>query len=163
MLHQLKLWSTVALAMVLTCTVPAAANNSDPMTVTTYQQDTLITDQVVTNDCNGETVILNGTMHFDYFFATDADGDRTHYDITSTERLTGVGQTTGARYVSSEKFHENDVTRSGQASDTRQTMKSRLVAQGRTPDMISRHVVHVVIDRLGNIKVNIDKSTVSCK
>jgi hypothetical protein len=74
-----------------------------------------------------------------------------------------VGLTTAARYVSNEKFHENDVTRFGQASDTRQTFKSRLVAQGRTPDMITRHIVRVIIDRSGTIRVNIDKATVSCK
>ena len=164
MLHQSGIWAAVVLTAVLSCTPTAiAGNNGDPMTVTKYQQDTQITDQVLTNDCNGETVILNGTMHFEYFFAIDADGDRTHYDISSTERLTGVGQTTGARYVASEKFHENDITRSGQASDTRQTFKSRLVAQGPTPDMITRHVVRVIVDRSGNIHVNIDRVTLSCK
>ncbi len=112
MLHQLRIWPAVVLTAVLACMPLALASNGDPMTVTKYEQDTQITDQNVTNDCNGETVILNGTMHFDYFFATDADGDRTHYDVTSTERLTGAGQTTGARYVSSETFHENDVTAS---------------------------------------------------
>jgi hypothetical protein len=163
MLHQSRVLAAVVLTAVLTCTPLAIANNGDPMTVTKYQQDTQITDQVVTNDCNGEQITLNGTMHFDYFFATDADGDKTHYDVTSTERLTGVGQTTGARYVSSEKFHENDITRFGQASDTRQTFKSRLVAQGPTPDLITRHVVRVIIDRTGTIRVNIDKSTASCR
>ena len=164
MLHQSRILAAVVLAAVLTCTPLAiAGNGNDPMTVTTYQYDTPIVNQVLTNDCNGEQVILNGTMHFDYFFATDTDGDRIRYDVTSSERLTGVGQTSGANYVASEKFHANDVTRAGQASDTRQTFKSRLVGQGRTPDLITRHVVHVVIDKLGNIKVDIDKSTASCK
>jgi beta-N-acetylglucosaminidase len=55
-------------------------------------------------------------MHFDCFFAADADGDIpigiSHHHRAFDRR----GQTTGARYVSSEKFHENDVTRFGQAS-----------------------------------------------
>jgi hypothetical protein len=163
MLHQSRILAAVMLTAVLTCTPLAVANDGDPMTVTKYQQDTPIVNQVLTNDCNGDQVTLNGVMHFDYFFATDADGDRTHYDVTSTERLTGVGQPTGANYVASEKFHENDVTRFGQASDTRQTFKSRLVAQGPTPDLITRHVVRVIIDRTGTIRVNIDKSTASCR
>ena len=101
-------------------------------------------------------------MHFDCFFAADADGDIpigiSHHHRAFDRR----GQTTGARYVSSEKFHENDVTRFGQASDTRQTFKSRLVAQGRTPDMTTRNVVRVISDRSGTIRVKIDKATVRC-
>jgi hypothetical protein len=164
MLHRSKIWVAVVLTAALTCTPLAiAGNNGDPMTITKFQSDTQITDQHLTNDCNGDDVAMNGTMHFDYFLAQDADGDRTHYDLTTTLRLTGVGYPSGANYVAVEKTHQEDITRNGQASDTRNTFKERLVAQGKTPDMIRRDVLHVVIDRNGNIRVNVDKSTVSCK
>jgi hypothetical protein len=106
----------------------------------------------VTNDCNGETVTLSGTSHFELTTGIDADGDRTLYDLDSTTRLTGVAPS-GVRYVSVDKIHQHDTTRGGQASNTRSTMKSRLVAQGPTPDLISRVTMHTVINKNGTIVV----------
>lgn len=93
MLHQLKVWSAVALTAVLTCIpLAVAGDNGDPMTITRFTQDSVITDQHLTNDCNGEDVLLNGTMHFELVTGSDADGDRTLFDTTT--RLVGEGQTT---------------------------------------------------------------------
>ena|SRR5882724_1891666 len=93
----------------------------------------------------------------------DADGDRTLYDLDSTTRLTGFGHTTGVRYVSVDKIHQHDTTRGGQASNTRSTMKSRLVAQGPTPDLISSIVLHTVINRNGTIVVQRERESLSCR
>ena len=76
MLHQLKIWLAVALSTVLSCTTLAVAGNNDPMTITRITTDSAVTDQHLTNDCNGEDVILNGSMHFESTTGIDADGDR---------------------------------------------------------------------------------------
>jgi hypothetical protein len=163
MLHQLKIWSAVALTAVLSCTPLAVANNGDPMIIQRFTQDSPVTDTHLTNICNGEDVILNGTMHFELTTGSDADGDRTIYDLDSTSRLVGEGQTTHVRYVSVDKIHLHDTTRGGQASNTRSTMKSRLVAQGPVPDLISRSTMHTVINKDGTIVLQRESESLSCR
>jgi len=162
MLHQLKIWSAVALTAVLSCTPLAVASN-DQMTITSLTTDSNIGPIDVTNDCNGELVTLSGTSHFELTTGIDADGDRTVYDLDSTTRLTGFGHTTGVRYVSVDKIHQHDTTRGGQASNTRSTMKSRLVAQGPVPDLISRSTMHTVINKDGTIVLQREHESLSCR
>ena len=163
MLHQLKIWSAVALTAVLSCTPLAVANNGDPMIIQRFTQDSPVTDTHLTNDCNGEDVILNGTLHFELTTGSDSDGDRTIYDLDSTTRLVGEGQTTHVRYVSVDKIHLHDITHGGQASNTRSTMKSRLVAQGPVPDLISRSTMHTVINKDGTIVLQRERESISCR
>ena len=163
MLHQLKIWSAVVLTAVLTCTPLAVANNNDPMTITRFTTDSDIGPIDMPNDCNGELVTLSGTSHFELTTGIDADGDRTLYDLDSTTRLTGLGHTTGVRYVSVDKIHLHDTTRGGQASNTRSTMKSRLVAQGPVPDLISRSTMHTVINKDGTIVLQRERESISCR
>ncbi len=155
---QLMVWQGVALLALVVCAPVAFGQQS----VTTYTLDTPVTNQLVTNECNGDTVIMNGTMHFEYFFSIDADGDHTHYHISSTSHLTGVGSPSGANYVANDTVHQNVTTR-GEASDTTMALKSKLVAQGKTPDMMLRQSLHVVVDRNNNIKAEVVKNTVTCK
>jgi len=162
MLHQLKIWSAVSLSAVLSTTLAFAGNN-DPMTITSFTQDSVIPAFDKINDCNGETVTLSGTSHFELTTGSDADGDRTIFDLDTTTRLIGEGQTTHARYVSVEKIHQHDTTRGGQASNTRSSVKSRLVAQGPTPDLISRFTMHTVISKNGTILVQKENESLSCK
>ena len=161
-LTQSKAGLVVGLCAILTCTPVAIAGNPDPISVVKYTQDTPVTDQSIVNECNGENVLMNGTMHFEYFFATDSDGDFTRYNISSRTQLTGIGQTSGTRYVANDTVQQKDTTR-GEASNTRMTMKSRLVAQGPTPDMLLRQVLHVVVNRSGVIKADVEKNNVTCK
>jgi hypothetical protein len=169
MLHyftQLKVWLGVALFASLTCAPAAFGQLENPggeaISVVKYTLDWPVTEKVP-NQCNGENVILNGTMHFEYFFLTDADGDHTHYNITSTSNLTGVGQTTGASYVAHESTVYNSTTHQNSSSDLTMTTKSKLVAQGKTPDMMLRTLTHVVVDAFGHIKADVIKNNVTCK
>jgi hypothetical protein len=136
--------------------------NPDPISVVKYTLDSKVTNQTIVNECNGENVIMNGIMHFEYFFLTDADADFIIYHISSTSHLTGVGQTTGARYVANDSTSTTDRTRD-LASNQTMTLKSRLVAQGPTPDMLIRQLLHVVVNRSGNIKADVVKNTVTCR
>ena len=159
---QSKTGRIFGLCAVLTCASVAIASNADPVSVVKFTQDSAVTDQMIVNECNGESVLLNGTMHYEYFFLTDADSDFTTFNVSSTSRLTGIGQTTGARYVAHDSTSNRDRTRD-LASNTTTTLKSRLVAQGPTPDMLLRQLLHVVVDRNGNMKAEVVKNTVACK
>ena len=155
---QLAISLVIVLLALMTC-APAAFGQQS---VTTYTLDTPVSNQVVTNDCNGDSVTMNGTMHFEYFFSTDPDGDMTHYHLSSTSHLTGVGTPSGASYVANDSVHQN-VNTHDVASDTTMTLKSKLVAQGKTPDMMLRQSLHVVVDKNNNINAQVVKNTVSCK
>ena len=48
------------------------------------------------------------------------------------------------------------------ASDFTDVQKIKLVAQGATPNMTMRQQVHVVVDSLGNMKVDKNNYTVKC-
>ena len=45
----------------------------------------------------------------------------------------------------------------------RSTMKSRLVAQGPVPDLISRSTMHTVINKDGTIVLQRERESISCK
>jgi hypothetical protein len=145
--------------LVLSAGITAVAQTS----TVHYSYDQPVSNQAYTNDCNGEMVMMNGTMHFEYFYSTDADSDHTDYHITSSTKLTGVGVTTGAQYMGNNSTNYHTVTHGAVASDFSSTEKTRLVAQGSTPDMTLRQTVHVVVDPHGNIHADTSNQKISCK
>ena len=123
--------------------------------------DTPITDQIVQNECNGEPVLLNGTLHQEMNFNTTPSGN-THASFNATIQMTGYGQITGAYYVAKENVH-NETNTKGLAQEQSFGTKIKLVAQGPTPDMVDRATLHVVIDKNGVPKSDISKHQISCK
>jgi hypothetical protein len=123
--------------------------------------DTQLTDQLVQNECNGEMVLLNGTLHQEMTFNTTPNGN-THTSLNATIRMNGCGQTSGAFYVAKENIH-NETNTKGIAQEQFFGTKIRLVAQGPTPDMMDRATLHVVIDKDGNVKQDISKHEIKCK
>ena len=123
--------------------------------------DTPITDQMIQNECNGEMVLLNGTLHQEMTFNTTPSGN-THTSLNATIRMNGYGQTSGALYVAKENVH-NETNTKGLAQEQSFGTKIKLVAQGPTPDMVDRATLHVVIDKDGNVKQDISKHQIQCK
>src|SRR5437868_14189268 len=66
--------------------------------------DMQLTDQIVTNECNGEPVLLNGTLHQEMSFSTNPNGN-THSSFNDTIHMNGYGQVTGVLFVSNEIIH----------------------------------------------------------
>ena len=128
-----------------------------------YSYDQPVTNQPYFNDCNMESVLMNGVMHFEYFFSSDPSNGHTDYHILSQTKLIGVGQTTGAQYVGNNSTNYHTVTKGGQASDFSSAEKTRLVAQGPTPDMSLTQTMHMVVDQQGNIHADTSNQKISCK
>jgi len=116
---------------------------------------------MVQNECNGEMVLLNGTLHQEMTFYTTSNGN-THTSLNTTIRMNGYGQTSGAFYVAKENIH-NETNTKGIAQEQSFGTKIKLVAQGPTPDMMDRATLHVVIDKDGNVKQDISKHQIQCK
>jgi hypothetical protein len=148
-----------AAVLVLSGLLPAGAQTSRVR----FSLDQPVLNQSYFNDCNGESVVMNGTMHFEYFFSSDPTNGHTDFHILSQTKLTGVGQSTGAQYVGSNATNYHTVTKGGQASDFSSAEKTRLVAQGPTPDMSLTQTVHVVVDQQGNIHADTSNAKISCK
>jgi hypothetical protein len=123
--------------------------------------DTPITDQIIVNGCNGEPVLLNGTLHQEMTFNTTPSGN-THSSFNATIRENGNGQVTGAYYVAKEDVH-NETNTKGIAQEQSFSTKIKLVSQGSSPDMMDRATLHVVIDKNGMVKMDISKHQISCK
>ena len=153
--------SFCAIALLLAAT--AAPDLLGQTSVTKYSLDQPVTNQEYYKVCTNEVVLMNGTMHFEYFFSVDADGTTVHYHINSNTRLAGVGKISGAKYVGSNSTNYQTITTGSGASDFSSSEKIRLIAQGATPDMMLRQNIHVVVDSRGNIRANADGQTVNCK
>src|SRR5438270_8889947 len=126
MLHPINRFGRVAAIIAALLFLPASfvAQSS----LVKYSLDTPIANQPMTNDCNGDTVLVNGTNHFDYFFDQQADG-RINFHIHSETHLTGTGQTSGAKYVGDQSTDYQTRTGGGQTSDFTDIEKLKLVAQ----------------------------------
>lgn len=156
MLHRTKrltLTLTIAILGVVICE-PVAFGQ------TVIMQDAQFTNQAAFNECNGEFVVLNGTMHSEMTFSTNPNG-MTHYSLNATEHMTGVGVTTGVSYVANESQHLETNTR-GVAQDQTNNTKIKLISQGPTPNMMDHATLHVVIDKNNVVKVEISKHQIKC-
>ena len=123
--------------------------------------DMPLTDQTILNECNGEQVFLNGTLHQETTFSTTPSGN-THSSFNSVIRLNGYGQVSGAYYVANENVH-NETNTKGAAQEQFFATKIKLVSQGPTPDLVDRATLHVIIDKNNNVKMDISKHEFRCK
>jgi hypothetical protein len=123
--------------------------------------DTPITNQTETNTCNGDVIVMNGTLHQETNFTTSPSGN-THSSFNSTIQLTGYAQPSGTYYVAKENIH-NETNTKGFGQEQFFSTKIKLVSQGPTPDMVDRATLHVVIDKNGVPKSDISKHQISCK
>jgi hypothetical protein len=123
--------------------------------------DMPVTDQLVVNQCNGEPVLLNGTLHQEMSFNTTPSGN-THSSFNATIHLNGYGQLSGAYYVAHESVH-NETNTKGIGQEQFFGTKIKLVSQGPTPDMVDRATLHVIIDKNNNVKMDLSKHEIKCK
>ena len=119
-----------ALIVLIFVTTPGFSQTS----ITTYTLDTPVSNQVIINSCNNDSVTLSGTMHFEYHFQIDPSGN-TNFFIHSTSTLNGTGVPSNAGYVGKDSTDYHTITKQAQASDFTDIQKIKLVAQGPTPNM----------------------------
>ena len=127
----------------------------------TTSTDISFSNVAVVDDCTGETVLMNGTVHTETSFSSNPNGT-THFKFDFTEKGSGVGQTTQAKYVINDSSHE-EVNTKGIAQEQFFGMKMKMISQGPLPNRTERSTLHVVIDSNNNVKVDKSKTQVSCK
>jgi hypothetical protein len=127
----------------------------------TTTQDIQFSNQPVTNDCNGETILMTGTTHTVMGFSTNPNG-MTHFTFDFTTHATGVGQVTGVNYVINDSSHQEVNTR-GVAQEQSFGTKMKMISQGPAVNLTERTTLHVVIDNDNNVKVEKTSDKISCK
>jgi hypothetical protein len=138
---------------------PAAFTQSSPPT---YTYDTAITNQVTVNSCAaGEPVSLNGTLHLQYSFTTDATTGVNQFSITASNNLVGVGQTTGTNYTASDSS-DYIVSSSQPSTEAVVEFKSDLTSQGSAPSMTLVQTLDIVVDVTGNVSAQVTGNTTQC-
>jgi hypothetical protein len=90
-------------------TAPAPGLAADNTPIHTSFTDQL--EEVVINPCNGETILLTGSAHGE----ANTVGGGLHVETHYVFQETGIGQTTGARYILRDVFHEGFNSPSGPA------------------------------------------------
>jgi len=127
----------------------------------TTATDTPFSNVAVVDDCTGETVLMNGTVHSESSFSSNPNGT-THFKLDFTEKATGVGLVSGVNYVINDSSHQ-EVSTKGFAQEQSFGTKMKMISQGPLPNLTERTTLHVVIDSNNNVKVDKSKTQVSCK
>ena len=139
MLHRTKyviLALTFAFLAVLMC-APATFGQA-------VTQDTPIPNQTTVNECNGDIVTLNGTLHSEMTFSQNPNG-MTHFSLNASSHLTAVGAPSGANYVENDTTHFETNTQQGSSQEHSFNTKLKLISQGPQPNMTDHATLHVVI------------------
>ena len=127
----------------------------------TTSNDISFSNVPVVDACTPETVLMTGTVHTETSFSSNPNGT-THFKFDFTEKGTGVGQTTQAKYVINDSAHQEVNTR-GIAQEQSFGIKMMMISQGPLPNRTERSTLHVVIDSNNNVTVDKSKTQVSCK
>jgi hypothetical protein len=147
--------------------VPTASSASrlpaDAAVVHTRQRIPIVVDDTIENPCNGE----NMAFHFDELLVAHdllIEGKSFHTHVTQMDRgSNGVGLTTGFRYrqvgaQTSTAFFTGQV-------QTVQTFVNavKLIGQAGAPSFLAHETLHLTVTPQGNVSVELDKFTFTCR
>jgi len=124
-------------------------------------QDSQFSNVPITNDCNGDTILMSGTLHTVMKFSTNPNG-MTHTIFDFNIHATGVDQVTFVNYVINDSSHQEVNTKGVQQEQSFGT-KMKMISQGSTPNLTERSTLHVVIDSNNNVTVQKSNSQITCK
>lgn len=139
----------LVVGLVGTFALTAVAASQAAVTVHDYNMPDSIT---IVNPCNGESVPMSGTRDMMIRMTTTGSG-RVNVGAHVTLDLTGVGATTGAKYVA---HAEENVTFNNETFTNGAVVESFLinqviVAQGNAPNFYATDSGHITINANGEV------------
>jgi hypothetical protein len=151
-----------AVAMVLpgtTLPTPVRAQEPDPA----FDQNLIIPFEFSDpNPCTGEIIDMSGDLHVRAKLSYDANGGQ-HFQLASNyQGMSGIGRTTGLKYVaaSNQPIISNTIT--PQEEETL-LLTQRFISQGRNANYLLDIRYHLVTTANGDLKVTIDEFKIRCK
>jgi hypothetical protein len=117
-------------------------------------------EETLDNPCTGEEVLLSGRAH--QLLRVTENGNTYHFGRHfNAAGVTGVGVTSGARYVLGATFNDEFTIAKGGTQMSVQTLN--VIGTGRTPNFLVRALFHVTIDANGDVHSYIDNYRSECR
>ncbi len=116
----------------------------------------------VTNECTGETIALEGSLHTSLTLVADGSGNLHISSHSNWQHMRGTGLSSGDKYVGIEttSTHSSGVFDPNAVTTAVSTI--RLIGQGNAPDMRLHVIYHyTIVD--GRITASIDSTTLDCR
>jgi hypothetical protein len=153
----------LALAVLLAaCEAPTS-----PMTGTALgpsaqviRNDHFETQTVAINDCNGEIIAIDATIHLVTSVTNDGAGGY-HVKIHRNVSGSGVNEATGVEYVVSEEDN-NEYSVSAGASEQTSIVHFNLVSKGNAPNEVAEVTFHLTITPDGDLVTYHDGTRIDC-
>lgn len=117
-------------------------------------------DTITDNPCNGELVLIQGKAH-ELLRVTENGGTYHFGRHFNAAGVTGVGLTSGARYVLSAAFNDEFTLAAGSTSTTVQALQ--VIGVGRTPNFTLHVLFHVTVDANGDVHAYVEKERAECR
>jgi hypothetical protein len=119
---------------------------------------------IINNSCGGEDVQLSGTVNFVIRFTQDANGGL-HNIIgghTNFQGVSGIGLTTGDKYIFSGGVNDITNIREVSASEFTFLTHGRLISQGSELNQLASSLVHATLNANGEITVVTEQFKFEC-
>jgi hypothetical protein len=156
-----KIIAVLAMACLVAWAWPAAVFSKAKVDQYTYTVE--LTDFPVLNQCNGESLLADGTARYVYKLVTDAQGGL-HYVWHGTHNLRGIGESTGTVYqVISSFTEEGNLPEFSFPYEWTRVNTSPLIAHGGVSDMVFTIREHLTINANGEMVVTFSDVAVDCK
>lgn len=109
----------------------------------------------------GETVVLEGTIHFTFHAKFDSAGGLHIHSLANPQGVRGYGQLTGDKYQGTGVAKENFTLLPGQTSTFIDNF--RIIGQGPGNNLLIHQNTHYTINANGDITAEVDNFSAECK
>lgn len=156
--QRLSLFLALSLAL---CVLDVARQTHALAATTVTTNETIPYNQTVF-DCNGNPVLLTGSMHIVSHYTTGLPNGGSHFSMhTNFQDVRGTGQVEPIEYrgVSSNHFTSND---NNPTTVFTSTQIFRLISQGATDNLQVQIVMHITINANGQATSTVVNINVQC-
>ena len=157
--RHMKRWSLFCLLAVTLMLLSEAQSRPTMAQATSTTTNTQMPFTATMTDCNGQPVVVSGTMHQITHFTTSASGG-THAHINNNwQNASGVSGTTTYRGVSNNHHHFNS---NGSQSEFTTIDDVRLISAGPLDNLMIRVHMHTTINANGELTSSFVRFEVVC-
>lgn len=150
-----------ALLLLITClTLGGISRTASAGNTLVVNQKQAVTTPPI-EGCNGEHVILTGEEHILVRGTIDSSGGyhlKFHYDSNAS----GLGDTTGAKYVYNANIETTINLNGSWATNTTDDASFELIGQGDVPDQRGFAKLHLTVTPQGQVTALVDNAKVTC-
>ena len=117
---------------------------------------------VLYNDCTGETIAFEGSLHTSLRLVADGSGNIHVSSHSNWQNMRGIGLSSGDKYVGSATASTSSSGVSDPTTVYTEAVNIQLIGQGKVPDLRLHVIYHyTIVD--GRITTFIDSATLDCR